>query len=801
MYRKKGKFIYGLAVLIFGITLLSGTNAFGILPGNVDGEDYLDLKDAIMALQVCAGISFPQDPPVVYADADIDESGFIGIAEAVYALQVTAGLRRSTLFIINTDGTALENLNVYGTELEKVQISLLDSSIDIDIDDPVNLRVLLPGYDPVLLTMIKKEVTSYDRYTYAWTGDGDDSVLFVKKDESLSGCIHQAENSYFIQYSDGSYNVSTEAAICEISISPDMAYIETSEEGVSRSFYVTSCCDWTALMSVDEWITVTSVTGDSVAYSVSPSVSPCDAAEGEILVISNDFIDNKPAGYAVFNVERSLVPCDYIFDPAESPVFPFSGGNDIVNIQTDSCCDWTAVSSVPSWLTVTSSGSGTGNGTLAFSITPSSLCEPRMGKITIGNKEFKVTQDGIDCNSSIEISPTGMRFDSSAHEGSITVEAPDCCDWNVVSSAPLWLAVTSGSSGTGNGTVVFSITESMLCESRTGKITIGNKDFTVTQEGIDCSSSISISPNDKIFTSSSAQEGSITVTAPSCCSWTADMSQAPSWLSLTSGNSGTGNGTVSYAISANTSGESRTAKIIIAGIDFTIRQDDSQPEETYTNSLGMTFQYIPAGSFVMGSPESEPGRQGDEIQETVVIENYYYMQTTEVTQAQWMALMGSNPSEFANGGTYPVENVSWSKVKDFITALNARNEGSYRLPTEAEWEYAARAGRDTAFANGNITDTACSDPVLNNIGWYCGNANNATHPVRMKTPNPWKLYDMHGNVWEWCEDASPDKNVHKVIRGGSWFGSAAFARSANKAFSSQFCECHGVTGFRLVREP
>ena len=129
-------------------------------------------------------------------------------------------------------------------------------------------------------------------------------------------------------------------------------------------------------------------------------------------------------------------------------------------------------------------------------------------------------------------------------------------------------------------------------------------------------------------------------------------------------------------------------------------------KETFISSLGMTFNLIPAGRFIMGSPSDEPGHWDEEYRHQVTLTQSYYMQTTEVTQGQWKAVMGSNPSRFSDcGDDCPVERVSWNDVQDFISELNKRGEGSYRLPTEAEWEYAARAGTTTAFANGDITKT------------------------------------------------------------------------------------------------
>ncbi|MBI4775263.1 MAG: formylglycine-generating enzyme family protein [Deltaproteobacteria bacterium] len=216
---------------------------------------------------------------------------------------------------------------------------------------------------------------------------------------------------------------------------------------------------------------------------------------------------------------------------------------------------------------------------------------------------------------------------------------------------------------------------------------------------------------------------------------------------------------------------------------------------TIANSLGMRFAYIPAGRFTMGSAESELGRDLDEPRHLVTLTKGFYLQTTEVTQGQWKAVMGTNPSFFNTcGDDCPVESVSWDDAQAFIAKLNTMGEGAYRLPTEAEWEYAARTGSDMAFANGDITKEACDlDPILDDMGWYCYNSELKTHPAAQKTPNAWGLYDMHGNVWEWCMDwfgayptgsvidpTGPLAGALKVIRGGGWGEHATGCRSARR---------------------
>lgn len=235
-----------------------------------------------------------------------------------------------------------------------------------------------------------------------------------------------------------------------------------------------------------------------------------------------------------------------------------------------------------------------------------------------------------------------------------------------------------------------------------------------------------------------------------------------------------------------------------------------------SNSLDMAFVYIQPGSFLMGSPEVEPGRKGDELQHEVNITKPFYIQTKPVTQRQWQAIWGSNPSKFAaEGDNRPVDGVSWGDCQEFIKRLNSRGEGVYRLPTEAEWEYACRAATVTAFANGEITQLFCDyDPNLAALGWYCHNADGQTHPVGLKDPNPWGLYEMHGNVGEWCQDwygeyspatavdpAGASAGTEKVVRGGSWFSSGKNCRSASRFKWSHHSRSNlQVIGFRLVKE-
>ncbi|MCX6874379.1 MAG: formylglycine-generating enzyme family protein [Verrucomicrobia bacterium] len=215
------------------------------------------------------------------------------------------------------------------------------------------------------------------------------------------------------------------------------------------------------------------------------------------------------------------------------------------------------------------------------------------------------------------------------------------------------------------------------------------------------------------------------------------------------------------------------------------------------------LRWIRPGNFMMGSPKEEEGRYEDEgPPHEVTISQGFWLGETPVTQAQWRAVMGDNPSRFEGPDELPAERVSWHDSQKFVRKLAAEHDGLFaRLPSEAQWEYACRAGTDTAFNNGSAcTLPTGKDPALDELGWFNENSEGKTHPVKGKLPNRWGLYDMHGNVWEWCEDAweaaayqnrrdgatdprvtSADENAGRVVRGGAWYSRARLCRAASRS--------------------
>ena len=217
--------------------------------------------------------------------------------------------------------------------------------------------------------------------------------------------------------------------------------------------------------------------------------------------------------------------------------------------------------------------------------------------------------------------------------------------------------------------------------------------------------------------------------------------------------------------------------------------------KTNAQSITQRFRWIEPGTFMMGSPESEKGHRDNEVQHQVILTKGYWIFDTEVTQALWEAVMGNNPSYF-KGKQRPVETVGWNDVQQFFKKVNQLNPKlNLELPTEAQWEYAARAGTTTPFSFGkNITtDQVNYDGNYPYNNGQKGKYRKQTVDVKSLPPNPWGLYEVHGNVWEWTADAGGELSAKpvsdpfrqagagRVIRGGSWFNFARFSRSAYRS--------------------
>ena len=238
-------------------------------------------------------------------------------------------------------------------------------------------------------------------------------------------------------------------------------------------------------------------------------------------------------------------------------------------------------------------------------------------------------------------------------------------------------------------------------------------------------------------------------------------------------------------------------------IQFTVSRKKGLPIEV-VNSIGMHFRLVPSGTFMMGSPEDEKYRNKGEKLHVSEIKKPFYLGKFEVTQEQWNAVMDDNPSGF-DEKRHPVEEVTWNDCQEFLKKLCRKEdlpEDTYRLPTEAEWEYACRAGTQAAYYFGDNPEQ------LSDFAIYKANSYGSTHKVGTVAPNAYGLYNMLGNVWEWCQTkyymypgtveykSMPD---WRVIRGGNWYLEAEKCRAANRSRLGR--GSHGnMLGFRVVRE-
>jgi formylglycine-generating enzyme required for sulfatase activity len=230
----------------------------------------------------------------------------------------------------------------------------------------------------------------------------------------------------------------------------------------------------------------------------------------------------------------------------------------------------------------------------------------------------------------------------------------------------------------------------------------------------------------------------------------------------------------------------------------------------FENGVNLDMVYIPSGKFNMGSPPEEKGDEDERPQIKDVNVSAFYMGKYEVTKAQWQAIMENNPSKFKDNLQNPVEPISRDEAQEFCKKLSQKTGKEFRLPSEAEWEYACRAGTTTAYSFGDNAS------LLSEYAWYTDNSGSKTHPVGQKKPNPWGLYDMHGNVWEWCQDSyekyggesdlirktgkpitKENNNRSRLLRGGSWNNYARDCRSAYRYDFGAIIRL-GSYGFRVV---
>jgi PKD repeat protein len=339
-------------------------------------------------------------------------------------------------------------------------------------------------------------------------------------------------------------------------ISPPTASFSASATNGSFTVTTGSTCSWTVSENCD-WVTITSANNSVGNGTVTYSVSENTSTSPRTCTIT---IEGQ-----THTITQSGIICSYTISPTNNS-FAASSGNGSINITTNATsCQWSASTNC-NWVTFTSANSGTGNGTVTYSVIANNTTSPRTCTITIDGQTHTITQSGVDCN--YTISPANNSFTASSGNGSINVATnATSCQW-AASTNCNWVTITSANSGVGNGNVTYSVSANTATSPRTCTITIDGQTHTITQSGVDCN--YTISPVNNSFTASSGN-GSINVaTNATSCQWAASTNC--NWVTITSANSGVGNGTVTYSVSANTSTSPRTCTITIDGQTHTITQ-------------------------------------------------------------------------------------------------------------------------------------------------------------------------------------------------------------------------------------
>ena len=373
-------------------------------------------------------------------------------------------------------------------------------------------------------------------------------------------------------------NVTQDAATCTSTVSSTSESFESTGGTRSVSVTIPAGCSWTAASNSPSWISVTTGAGPNTsgngAVTFQVAANATTAARTGSLTVAGKTVNVNQVG-----------TCDVTLAPTGvSAAAAASTG--LVGVATGATCPWSATSSA-AWLTVTSGGSGTGNGTVGYSMTANTGAA-RTASLTIGGRQFSVQQAAPGC--SVSLSPTNTALTPGIAFRGITVTAGAGCAWTTTNTAS-WITITSGASGTGNGSVFFNVAANNTSAERTATLTIGGQQATVTQAGQGCA--ITLSPV-SVTVAATGSSASVTVAGSIACSWTATSSVQ--WISITAGGSGTGNGTIQYTVAPNTSTTERSGVITVAGRTFSVTQAATTAAPQCNPSLSSNGMSIPASA-------------------------------------------------------------------------------------------------------------------------------------------------------------------------------------------------------------
>lgn len=380
-----------------------------------------------------------------------------------------------------------------------------------------------------------------------------------------------------------SFTVTQAGQTCTYSLTPTSTTAGATGTTGSVSLFTPVGCPWTAASSVS-WVTVTSAPSGTGTTVVSYAVAANDTASPRSGTLT--------IGGVPFTVTQAGGTCTYSTSPT-SDSFGAAGGTDTIRVSALNGCQWTATSNA-AWITITDGGTGSGNGTIDYEVAPNSEPTPRSAAIAVGGRAVTISQSAAPCT--YTLSPSSVSLDADAATGSFSIDTANGCAWTASSSAT-WLSITGATSGNGDATIAYSAGANTTAALRTATITVGGRTFTVTQAAPVCSFTLSTT---SLSVLSPASTGTVLVTAGSGCAWTAASSA--SWITITGGSTGSGNGTVSLAITANTSSASRTGSVTIAGQTVTVTQQGAPCTTSISPASASVSMNATAGTVGVSTP-------------------------------------------------------------------------------------------------------------------------------------------------------------------------------------------------------
>ena len=566
-----------------------------------------------------------------------------------------------------------------------------------------------------------------------------------------------------------------------------------------RTFTFETNTSW-SVVSKPDWLDVTPTSGGkgtttlTVTSQDNPNTTP---RSGNIVIGRDGFSGNKTV--SVTQDGKTFGNLDSQMD------FPNTGGNQSLTINTDG--QWTA-STATSWIHL-SPQSGSGEETLMVTVDANPGKGERTGSIAVSVGNTTQTITVVQVGRYINISYDNLLTNS--QPATIQLSVASNMEWSA-SSTSNWLTV-SPTSGKGDATLTLTVTDNSSVNSRTGSILFKTadeeKEISITQPG----RTLSVSATEISIDEEGGTSDPITVTTDG----TYTVTSSESWATVSqSGN------TFTITATANT-GEARTAIVTVSltglkngeSMSKTVKvsQSESTSQDFTVTGNGKTITFkmikVKPGTFQMGS---ESGDSDEKPVHQVTLTNTYFMGETEVTQGLWYAVMGQSPtsdgykweSQYGIGDNYPAYSISYEDCQKFLTKLNQLTGQQFRFPTEAEWEFAAKGGTQSqgyTYAGSN---------TIGDVAWYTDNSGSKTHEVKTKKANELGLYDMSGNVWEWCADwygsyssgaqtnpTGATSGSYRVDRGGCWSSAASYCRVACRYYYSPSTRNYRL-GFRLA---